>query len=191
MAKGRKHSDYTKSLISNSVKGSNNPFFNSSHSTELKIAISQKKSTGIIYIYNSLFELQIIVPSITKLCREVNSIHQTIQSYILSKNLFRGEWYFTNKIFNSSFSNNIAKYNYDFTLQSNNTLLQRIKDAHTVRKAVFVFDYKFKNFIKRYDGVMQCAKDIKISHNTINNVIKTNKQVGIYIFSSHRILNSI
>lgn len=127
------------------------------------------------------------MPSINKLQVGVNSTHETIRSYILSKQLFRGGWYFTNFILDSSISSNTPAYN--FLDQTKNVLFKEILNSYQIRKAVFLFDAESNKFIKRYDDVMQCAKDLKMLHNTITNAIKNNKRLGKYIFSSHRILN--
>lgn len=42
-------------------------------------------------------------------------------------------------------------------------------------------------FIRKYDGVIECAKDLKISHNTITKSIKNNSVLENYIFSRQRI----
>jgi group I intron endonuclease len=64
-AKGRKHTNYVKSLISKSLKGIRNPFFNRKHSKITTELISIKKSKGLIYIYDDMLNLIVILFSLT------------------------------------------------------------------------------------------------------------------------------
>jgi group I intron endonuclease len=89
-AKNRKHSIETKRKISNSLKGERNPFFMKKHSLKSKELISNYKSRGFIYLYDSLLNLQIIFPSITILAKLILSTTTTLNTYLKTNKLFRG-----------------------------------------------------------------------------------------------------
>ncbi len=91
LAKNRTHSDETKSLISKSLTGKNNPFYGKIHSEETKLKIIKAKSAHPVYIYNSSKQLILIYPSVRSLAEAINSNSPSIVSYINRKSLFRGE----------------------------------------------------------------------------------------------------
>jgi hypothetical protein len=62
-----------------------------------------------------------------------------------------------------------------------------IKNKH-ILKAIFVFNAENQQLIKRYDGLVECAKDLKISHSTIKSHLDTGKSFKGYLFSSHKLL---
>lgn len=61
------------------------------------------------------------------------------------------------------------------------------KSSH-IKKAVFVYDIN-KNFIGKYDGVMDAQRVLKISHSTIKNQAKVGGTYKEYIFSYKRLLD--
>jgi group I intron endonuclease len=91
LAKNRKHSLETKSLISRALVGENNPFYNKSHSIENKLRIIEAKSAYPLYIYNSFRELLVIFPSVKTFSKLIHSNHSTIVSFLNKEELFRGE----------------------------------------------------------------------------------------------------
>jgi group I intron endonuclease len=87
---GSLHLDSTKNLISESLKGDKNPFFNKRHSLKTKLLISKIKSKGEIYIYDSLLNLQVVVSSLRMLSKNIRAHYNTLNSYIINNKLFRG-----------------------------------------------------------------------------------------------------
>jgi len=53
LAKNRKHYDQTKNLISRTLIGENNPFYNKTHSIESKLRMIDALSAYSVYVYNS------------------------------------------------------------------------------------------------------------------------------------------
>lgn len=180
---GTKHSKETKALISNALSGLNNPFFNKTHSAESLIAISNTKSTGLVYVYDLFWKLLLVVSSKKMLSVKTQSIFATITSCIKSGDLFRGGWYFTSL----PLSDNLTCLIDNQDSVEANALFDNIKSSAHIRKAVFVFDASTHEYIRIYNGVMECAGDLKISHNTIKKAMSTNISIDQYIFSGHRI----
>lgn len=178
---GKNHFDKTKTQISESLKGSSNPFYGKKHTSDSLLAISNRKSQGFVYIYNELWEPLLIVSSIKLLRLKVNSNFRTIKNYIDSNKLFWGRWYFTSNPLESK--RNFPLIN---SPQEEAIFKEIINSAH-IRKAVFVYNAQTMEFIRKYDGVIECAKDLKISHNTITKSIKNNSVLENYIFSRQRI----
>ncbi len=194
MRLGSKHSDSTKALISKSLTGENNPFFNMSHTAESLLSISNAKSTGRVYIYNAFNQLQLVVSSVRMLAGKVNANSTSLASVMLSGDLFRGGWYLTSQPFTAEVSPLISSQDSSEAV----ALFDAMKASSHIRKAVFVFDADTLEFIRSYDGLMQCAKDLHLSHNTISSAMPNNSlpplfstkiwgAVGKYIFSGHRI----
>ena len=125
-----------------------------------------------------------VISSIAALCTEVHSNVDTIKKYIVHTTLFRGKWYLTNQPHHGESWNRNIISNQDKKVMK--TICNDIKQSSSIRKTVFVFDADTKEFIKSYDGIIQCAKILKISHNTISKAIKENGTVLKYLFSSHR-----
>jgi group I intron endonuclease len=90
LAKNRKLSDNTKKLISDSLKGKLNPFFNKKHNKDSLNKIILAKSTGQIFIYDEFKSLLVIFPSLTTFAKAVKSNNTTIKKAIQSGMLFRG-----------------------------------------------------------------------------------------------------
>lgn len=158
------------------------------HKPASLIAISNSKSTGQVFVYNLFWELLLIVSSTGMLAAQIESNFYTIKSSVRSGTLFRGNWYFTNSLVGESV---VPKYNQDS--EEAQALYSTIKRSKHIRKAVFVFNADTFEYISTYNGVIECAKDLKISHNTIKKAmasgssIQTNTRVRSYIFSAHRI----
>lgn len=182
MRLGAKHSEVTKALIAKSLTGSNNPFYGQVHTAENLLAISNAKSTGRVYVYNSLWKLLLVVSSAKMLATKVNSNHSTIINFMASGELFRGEWYFTNKPVTID---DVPKYSNQESKEALD-LFNSIKKSIHIRKAVFLLNPVSKECIRSYDGVMECAKDLKVSHNTVKALMSLNGQLGSYILSAHR-----
>jgi group I intron endonuclease len=196
LAKNRKLSAKTKSLISASTTGANNPFFGLTHSKYSIQLISLAKSKAQIFIYNEMKVLLTIVTSATLLTKSIKSSYSTIMTTIKTGSLFRGGWYFTKTPFSplpqpfgqgGSGEGDKPKF---LNLESKEYLQLMediIKNKH-ILKAIFVFNAENQQIIKRYDGLVECAKDLKISHNTINTHLDTGKPFKGYLFSSHKLL---
>jgi len=60
-------------------------------------------------------------------------------------------------------------------------------DKHLV-KPVFLFNIETGDFVRRYDGVMECAKGLQSSHGTVSARMAVNGTIGPSIVSSHRVL---
>ena len=182
LAKNRVHTDETKALIARALTGENNPFYNKSHSMESKVRILEAKSAYSVYIYNSFKELLIIFPSVGTLAKLIKSNHPTIVNVIKEGILFRGEWYFTNIPYNIEDTPLIA----DWNSKESDELILNINNNHQIRKAVFVYDMN-KNFVAKYDGVMEAQRALGISHSTIKNYAKKNGIYKGYIFRYERL----
>lgn len=136
-----------------------------------------------MFIYNSYFELLVIVTSVRMLAALIKTNSSTILKFILSHSLFRGGWYFTRDLIKVDDSPKIE----DIDSPEFKKLMEDISSKKHIVKAGFVFDAKTLNFVCEYEGVLACAKDLKISHNTITKFIDTGTPYNGYIFASHRI----
>lgn len=174
LAKNRVHTDETKALIARALTGENNPFYNKSHSMESKVRIIEAKSAYPVYIYNSFKKLLIIFPSVGTLAKLIKSNHPTIVNVIKEGILFRGEWYFTNIPYNIEDAPLIT----DWNSKESEELILNINNNSLIRKAVFVYDMN-KNFVAKYDGVLEAQRALGISHSTIKNYAKVG-EAGIY-----------
>lgn len=96
LAKNRVHSESTKALISRTMTGENNPFYNKQHSVETITRMREANSAYPVYVYNSYKKLLAIYPSVKTLARVVKSNHATLVNLIKEQTLYRGEWYFNN-----------------------------------------------------------------------------------------------
>ena len=184
LAKNKKLSDKTKSLISASTTGINNPFFGLTQSKYSLQLISLAKSKGQIFIYNEMKVLLTIVTSATLLTKSIKSSYSTIMTTIKTGSLFRGGWYFTKTLFSSEDKPKFLNLESKEYLQ----LMQDIIKNKHILKAIFVFNAENQQLIKRYDGLVECAKELKISHNTINSYLDTGKPFKGYLFSSPKLL---
>ncbi len=182
LAKNRVHSDTTKALIARALTGENNPFYNKNHSMESKVRMIEAKSAYPVYIYNSFKELLTIFPSVLTLAKLIKSNHSTIVDTIKEQTIFRGEWYFTNIPYNIEDTPLITNWN---SKESDELILNINNNSH-IRRAVFVYDTD-KNFICKYDGVMEARRALNISHSTIKNYAKVNGTYRGYIFRYERL----
>lgn len=135
-------------------------------------------------MYDSLWNLEMVIPSIKAVCDETHSNVDTIKKHILHTTLFRGKWYLTNQPLHGDPWNKDIICNQDQVLIK--TICNDIKQSSSAGKTVFVFDADTKEFLQSYDGIIQCAKILKISHNTVSKAIKQNGTVRKYMFSAHR-----
>jgi group I intron endonuclease len=182
LAKNRVHSDITKSLIAKALTGENNPFYKKSHSTESKIRMIEAKSAYPVYVYNSFKELFVIFPSVSTLANLIKSNHSTIVEAIKKQTIFRGEWYFTNVPYNIEDTPIIANWTFK---ECDELVLNINKNSH-IKKAIFVYDTR-KNFIHKYEGVMDAQRALNISHSTIKKYAKLGASYNSYIFSYERL----
>lgn len=181
LAKNRRHSEETKLLITNALKGELNPFYGKSHKIESIEKIIASKSLGKIYIYNSIKELQVIFPSITILSKTINSSINFIKKNIIGGIMFRGEWYISNKLLSSL---DTPKY---ISYKDCENLIKEIKLNSNIKQAIFVFDLK-DNYIRRFNGVVEAEANLNIRHEKIKQAALSNSTIGNYKFSYHRLL---
>lgn len=182
LAKNRVHSEITKNLIAKALTGENNPFYNKSHSKENIIRIIEAKSFYPVYVYNSFKELLVILPSVSTLAKLIKSNHSTLVEFLKEQDIFRGEWYFTNKPYNISDTPKIANW---ISKECDELILEMNNNSH-IRKAVFVYDID-KNFIRKFDGVMDIQRTLGIGHSTIKKYAKVGGIYKGYIFSYERL----
>jgi group I intron endonuclease len=180
-ATGKIHLKSTKFLISELLKGERNPFFKKKHSLYSKNLISIGKSSKLIFLYDSLRNLQISVSSLSLLAKEIQANYKTLNYYLNNNILFRGNWYIRDSLFNKDDVPSIIDE------ESFKKLKVDIINKAYIKQAIFVFDSRSKKFIRKYDGIIEAEKDLKIRHETIKNSIVNNKPIGNYIFSYHRI----
>jgi group I intron endonuclease len=169
LAKNRVHSPETKALIVKALTGENNPFFGKTHSMESIREIIKSKSHNPVYIYDSYKNLIIIYPSVTTLSKDIAANNITIVNYLKSKELFRGEWYFTNTPYNIDDTPQIK----DWIHTERETLAEEIRSKLGVIKGVFVYDIT-KNFIAKYKGVTEAGKVYKLNHLTVRKCASVN-----------------
>ena len=89
-AVGRLHSAFTKNLISLILKGEKNAFFNKKHSLTTLEIMSKQRSSGSIYVYDSLLNLQVVFSSLTKLAKSIQANNITLNTFLNNNKLFRG-----------------------------------------------------------------------------------------------------
>lgn len=183
LARNRELSDETKDKISKALIGSNNHFYGKSHSLNSKLLISKAKSAHPVYIYNSYKGLEIIYPSVRSLSRVINSNSATINKYIETKALFRGEWYFSCIPFHLS---DVPLIQDEFSTEAEALLLE-IKNSSPIKKAVFLFDLN-NEFLCKYEGVVSASKELNIAATTIRNCANKNKSYKGFIFSYERLI---
>lgn len=154
-----------------------------SHSDEVKLAISKKRSKGVIYIYNEFQQLLAISPSLISIAVLLGnkSISISLKRAIREKALFRSSWYFSTVPFNE------AKPLMEVPSLEYDNLIAQIKSQKHIKKAIFVF--KDNQFVCKYNGIMSAEKALKISHDTIKKVVNKNISYKGYTFSYHRVLD--
>lgn len=153
-----------------------------SHTIETKLAISTKRSSGPVFIYNELKQLLAIAPSMISIAILLGnkSISISINRAIKEESLFRSSWYLSKVPFNIDEKPSIEAAG----SQAYTELIDQIK-AQKHMKAIFVF--KDEIFLAKYDGIMIAAKALSISHNTIKECILNNTTYKEYRFSYHRV----
>ncbi|RXK34630.1 hypothetical protein M231_08114, partial [Tremella mesenterica] len=182
---GTSQSEETKRKISDANKGSNNSFFGKMHSRASLLRISVRKSLGVVYIYSNTWELLTVVTSVKKLSTFIEANYATIINLIRSGSMYRGGWYFTRTLVNPEDTPKIS----DQDSREAKELYKVIINSKDIRKPVFLFDAKSGNFIRRYNGIIECAHDLKMSNKTISKLMAVNGKSGNYIFSAHRVIN--
>jgi NUMOD1 domain len=70
--------------------------------------------------------------------------------------------------------------------ESNNLILEIISNSH-IKKAIFVYNTN-KEFICKFEGVIQAQKELKINHDIIKNCALLNTPYKGYIFNYERFL---
>jgi len=191
LKKNTKLSDSTKNLISESLKGENNPFFNKKHTELSKQKMRDTKLTNKLYIYNINKELLYIAPSIKSFSKEIRANAQSINNYLNKNKLFRGLIYFSNIN-----NNNIPIINNNSTSQYKN-LIQSIIQNIKIKKPIYIFNSNFE-FLKEYNGIMEAEKDLNVRHEIIKLhalnkkllKINSNKNNLNYIFVSYKKFNN-
>lgn len=182
LAKNRKLSNDTKSLISKALKGELNPFYGIKHSAESIKKIIASKSANEIFIYDLFKNLLVIFPSLTTLAKLIKSNNATLNKVIKSELLFRGSWYIkTNKIL----LEDTPKYS---SYLNCSKLIEDIKKNILIKQPIFVFD-KDKNFIRKFDGIKLAELELGIRHEVIKKHVISHLPYNNYIFSYHRLLN--
>jgi len=153
-----------------------------SHSDETKLAMSIKMSRGSIYIYNESNQLLAIAPSMISLALLLGSksISTSIKRAISQGLLFRSSWYLTREPFNMNDKPVIEVGSEDYKI-----LIEKMISQKHILKAIFVF--KDGEFIRKFDGVMSAAKELKVSHNKIKECCEKNTMYKGYRFSYHNI----
>jgi group I intron endonuclease len=184
-AKERKHTEYTKNLISESLKGFRNPFFNSKHSRLSKELISSKKSKGLIYIYDNMLKFLVVFTSLTDFKKTIKANMPILKRCLDSNRLFRGGWYIRSSLLNEYDKPMI----YDKTTKDYINLINNIQSNARIKQAIYVFDSKTKKFLSQFNGIIEAEKVLVIRHEKIKNSIINNKSVEGYLFSYHRLLN--
>ncbi len=180
LAKNRTHSGLTKSLIAKALTGENNPFYNKSHSLESKVRMSEAKSAYPVYVYNSFKELLFIFSSVRLLAKLIKSNHATIVDVIKQQIIFRGEWFLSNIPYNLSDTPLINSE------KERDRLILEINNKSYIKRTVFVYDTN-KNFIGKYDGVMDVQRTFNINHSIVKKYANIAGVYKGYIFSYVRL----
>lgn len=182
--RGTTLSEETKSLISQSLTGSKNPFYGNIHSPVTLLAISVAKSLGFVFIYSALGVLLLSVSSVKMLAKLIQSTSTGIVSAINSALLFRGGWYLT-RTPKTPLDQPLIKDQHSSEAE---VVYNEMIESKSIVKAVFLFDAESREFIRRYDGVLACAKDLGIHHNAVKKLMDADGRSGKYILSAHRVL---
>lgn len=184
LALGRLHLESTKLMISQMLKGDKNPFYNQKHSLKSKDLISIKKSHGLVYIYDSLYNFQGVFKSLTELAKIIKANNNSLNLVLNKDRLFRGNWYIRNQLL---FKENLPIIKDKYYLMDSELINDMIKAAH-IKQAIYVFNNKNKEFLRKYDGIILAEKELEIRHEKIKDSIIKKKPIGNYIFSYHRLL---
>jgi len=147
--------------------------------------MSTQRSSKKIYIYDNLLNFQVIISSLNKLAKSIYTNNRTLNSYINCNKLFRGNWYIKDYLLST---NDIPLIFDNFSVEYKNIIEDMRNKAH-IKQAIFVFDFKSKKFIEKFDGVMIAEKELNIRHEKIKYSIINNIPLNNYIFSYHRLLD--
>ena len=184
-AKGRVHTEKTKTLISQSLKGFRNPFFNRKHSKLSKEKISTKNSKGLIYVYDDMLRLLVEFTSLTDFKNTIKANMVTLNKCLGSNTLSRGGWYIRSSLLYKDDKPLISdKSSSDFI-----KLINIIQDSAHIKQAIFVFDSNTKKFLRKFNGIIEAEKILCIRHEKIKYSIKNNQILDDYLFSYHRLLS--
>jgi group I intron endonuclease len=196
LAKNRKHSKETKDLISTSLKGKLNPFYNKTHSLESLSKMTVANSSGVVYVYDSLKQLQVVFPSVKTLSLAINANSSSIKKVIDTGSLFRGGWYVRSSLLSSSDDPVFTSYHLCSEL-----ITDIIKNA-SVKKAIFVFDLN-GNYLNKYKGILEAETQLGIRHEKIKKhalsnlpchcpgIVLAENGIEEYILSYHRLLDNL
>lgn len=187
LALGRLHLESTKLLISQSLKGDKNPFYNEKHSLKSKDLISIKKSHGLIYIYDSIYNFQGVFKSLTELAKTIKANKNTLDLVLNKDKLFRGNWYIRNKLL---FKDDLP-INKDKFILLDSVLINDMINATPIKQAIFMFNNKNKEFLRKFNGIILAEKELGIRHEKIRNSIIKEIPISNYIFSYHRLLERL
>jgi len=180
------------------------------HLSETKLKISISRSSGIIYVYDELKRLLVIVPSLSSLAISLGSSSISISIFfwpepglsqawarpepglsqawarkkkyrsMQNETLFRSCWYISKYPFGEKDEPIMGISSPEYS-----KLIEEMKSKKHIRKAIFVF--KDGEFYRKYDGLLEAEKDLNVSHDTINANIENNTTYKGYRFSLHRI----
>nr|QVG61598.1 hypothetical protein [Rhizoctonia sp.] len=123
-----------------------------------------------------------ICSSVRALADLINTNSSTITNCIKNESLFRGEWYFASSPFQIEESPLITNYN----SKEGQEIILEMKNSSHIRKAVFLFNAQ-KEFIRRYDGIVDASKDLGINHSVIQKNIELKTPYKGYFFSYERL----
>jgi len=128
----------------------------------VKLALSIKRSSGPVYIYNEFKQLLVIAPSLISIAVLLGnkSISISLKRSIRDKSLYRSSWYLSRIPFNEEEKPLMEVPSAEYT-----NLISQIKSQKHILRAVFLF--KDGEFICKYDGIMSAERALKISHETI------------------------
>lgn len=152
------------------------------HLSETKLQISISRSSGIIYVYDELKRLLVIVPSLSSLAISLgsSSISISLKRSMQNETLFRSCWYISKYPFGEKDEPIMGISSPEYS-----KLIEEMKSKKHIRKAIFVF--KDGEFYRKYDGLLEAEKDLNVSHDTINANIENNTTYKGYRFSLHLI----
>lgn len=184
MRLGTTQSDETKKKISDANKGVLHHFYGKSHKNSSLDKMSWSLSKGVVYVYDSFFTLVMVLPSINFFAQRSLTNSAAVSASVDSGKLFRGGWY----LMSSPMVSCVLPLIIDHRSQEAFYVIAQIGAEKHVKKAVFLFDNKTREFVRRYDGVVDCAKALNSSHTTVSARMAVNGVLGPYIVSAHRLL---
>jgi hypothetical protein len=117
-------------------------------------------SSGVVYVYDSLKQLQVVFPSVKTLSFAINANSSSIKKGIETGSLFRGGWNVPSSLFSSS---DEPFFTSDHLCSE--LITEIIKNA-SVKKAIFVFDLN-GNYLNKYKGILEAETPLGIRHEKI------------------------